>query len=169
VRTSNLRILVECISQDQRDGFAAEALSKPGAVVDPDCQAGPLVPQIDVIEPDVSNQGTSLDDSGMVVVEQSSHPSPCSLLGHRPQIAAAASVHPIYFGIGSEPEAGREILFAGPAQRDPLACQNWKSGVAHVRQAIRDEAGSAMTLIAGMGELHLMVVVETLKVVTECA
>jgi hypothetical protein len=40
---------VECISQDQGDSFAADALAKLRGVVDPNCQAGPLVSQVNAI------------------------------------------------------------------------------------------------------------------------
>jgi hypothetical protein len=63
---------------------------------------GPLIAQINSIEPDLPDQGTRLYDPGLIVVKQSRHPSLCCLLGHRAQITAITSIHPKYLGVGSE-------------------------------------------------------------------
>ena len=111
---------VECIPQRKSNSFVAEALSKLSTVLNPHCEVRSSVSQIDAIEPDFSNQGARLYDPGIVVVEQSPHPPFCRLFRHRAQVGAVTSIHPKYLSVGSEPEAGFEILFAGSAERDPL-------------------------------------------------
>jgi hypothetical protein len=41
-------------------------------------------------------------------------------------------MHPKYLGVGSELEAGCEIVFAGSAQRDPLTYQSWEGTTARL-------------------------------------
>ena len=53
-----------------------------------------------------------------------------------PIVPLATPIHPKYLGVGSEPEAGLEILIARWAQNNPLTSQNRKVGAAHAGEAI---------------------------------
>jgi len=115
---------LECMLQNKRYGFAAQANSKLSTIFNADRETSPPVPQVDTIKPDVPDQVANLDDLRIFVLEQTPYPILRALLRHRTQVVTAASIHPKYLGVGSKAQAGREIFFAGGPQDDPLAFED---------------------------------------------